>query len=61
MLEALLVLKIFTLLSCLFGYVEKWIDKKAMGNFKIITSQSGHQITTIHILPNISRSKGNQA
>ena len=26
-----------------------------------MTSQAGHQITTIHILPNISRSKGIQA
>ena len=25
-----------------------------------MTSQSGQQIITIHILPNISRSKGNQ-
>ena len=26
-----------------------------------MTSQTGQQITTIHLLPNISRSKGNQA
>ena len=26
-----------------------------------MTSQAGQQIITIHILPNISRSKGNQA
>ena len=35
MLKALFVLEIFTFLSCLFGYVEKWLDKKAMVNFKI--------------------------
>ena len=28
---------------------------------KFITSQTGKQVITIHILPNISRSKGNQA
>ena len=27
---------------------------------KVMTSQSGKQITTIHILPNISRSKSNE-
>ena len=26
-----------------------------------MTSQTGHQIVTIHILPNISRSKGDEA
>ena len=26
-----------------------------------MTSQTGKQISTIHVLPNISRSKGNQA
>ena len=26
-----------------------------------MTSQAGHQIIIIHILPNITRSKGNQA
>ena len=26
-----------------------------------MTSQAGHQIIIIHILPNIARSKGNQA
>ena len=35
MLKALFVLKIFTFLSWLFGYVGKWLDKKAVVNFKI--------------------------
>ena len=35
MLKALFVLGIFTFLSCLFNYVEKQLDKKAMANFKI--------------------------
>ena len=29
MLKALFVLEIFPFLSCLFGYVEKWLDKKS--------------------------------
>ena len=35
MLKALFVLEIFTFLSWLFGYVEKWLDKKAVINFRI--------------------------
>ena len=35
MLKALFVFEIFTFLSWLFGYVEKWLDKKAVVNFKI--------------------------
>ena len=35
MLKALFVLEIFTFLSWLFGYVEKWLDKKTMVIFKI--------------------------
>ena len=31
-----------------------------MLNSKFMTSQTGQQITTIHVLPNISRSKNNQ-
>ena len=45
MLKALLVLKIFTFFSWHFGYARKWLDKKAKET----------------VLPNISRSKGNQA
>ena len=35
LLKALVVLEILTFLSCLFGYVEKGLDKKAMVIFKI--------------------------
>ena len=35
LLKALVVLEIFTFLSCLFGYVEKGLDKKAMVIFKV--------------------------
>ena len=35
MLKALFVLEIFKFLTCLFVYVEKQLDKKAMANFKI--------------------------
>ena len=35
MLKTLFDLEIFTFLSCLFGYVEKQLDKKATVNFKI--------------------------
>ena len=35
MLKALFVLKIFILLSRLFGYIRKRFDKEAMVNFKI--------------------------
>lgn len=56
MLKALFVLEVFTFLSWCFGYVEKWLDKKAMVTYKI------YHVTdwTIQILPNISRYKGNQ-
>ena len=58
--KALFVLEIFTFLCWLFSYVEKRFDKKVGLIPKFITSQTGQQIITIHILPNISRSKGNQ-
>ena len=35
MFKALFVLDIITFLSWLFGYVEKWLDKKAKVNYKI--------------------------
>ena len=35
--------------------------KKLLLSSKYMTSQTGQQITTIHILPNISRSKCNYA
>ena len=47
-------------MSCHFGHVEEtaWL-KRLISNF--LTSQPGYQTIAIHILPNISRSKGNQA
>ena len=60
MLKTLLVLETFTILLWLFGYVEKWLDKKAKVNFKIYESETEQKIITIHILLNISRTKGNQ-
>ena len=59
MLKSLFVLEIFAFLPNLFGYVEKRLDIKAMINLKMQTSQTGQQVITIHILLNISRSKGN--
>ena len=50
--------EIFTFFSRPFGFVEKRLD---MVNFKIMTSQTGQQIIIMHILPNISTSKSNQA
>ena len=57
MLKAIFVYKMFKFLSWVFGHVGKRLDKKATVNFKIYEKQ----IIAIHILPNISRSKGNQA
>ena len=55
MLKALFVFEIFTFLPRHFGYVGKRPDKKIF-----MTSQTGQQMITIHMLPSISRSKGNQ-
>ena len=60
-LKALVVLKIFKFLSQLFDHVEKnGLIRKIRLIFKFMTSQSGKQAITIHILPNISKIKGNQ-
>ena len=61
MLKALFVLKIFTFLAWLYGYVENGLIGKLWLISKFMTSQIGQQIITIRILPNISRKKGNQA
>ena len=58
MLKALFVFEIFRFVSWLFGYVEKWLDKKAKVNFNVYEL---HRQDTTNILPNISRSKYNQA
>ena len=54
-LKPLFVLKIFNFLSYLFGHVEKRLLFS-----KFMKLQPSKQTTAIHILPNISRSKGNQ-
>ena len=59
MLKALFLFEIFTFLSRHFGHVGKGYDKKVMVNFKIYNSTDWTRIITIHILPNISKSKGN--
>ena len=48
MLKALFILEIFTFLSCVFGYVEKRLDNKAMVNFKICGSDYDTHITQYH-------------
>ena len=57
-LKAFFILKIFKVLSWLFGQVERtpWLERLIS---KFITSQSGYQTVPIHILHNISGSKNN--
>ena len=43
-----------------FDHAGKRLDKSTTVNFKFMTSQTGKQITTTHILSNISRSKDTQ-
>ena len=59
-LKALFVFEIFKFLSRLFGYVEKHLIRKLWLISNFVTSQSGQQITTIRILSNILRGKGNK-
>ena len=60
MLKALFVFEIFTFLSKVFDYIEKHLDEKYVVNFKIydVTDWTTN-IITLHILPNISKNKGN--
>ena len=58
-LKSLLVLKIYKFLFSNFGQ-EKGLIRKLILISKFMTSQTGEQIIAIHILPNISRRKGNQ-
>ena len=58
--KALCVLKIFKFLSWLFGHVAKWLDKKDKVNLKLYGVTAWLTNIVIHILPNTSRSKGNQ-
>ena len=59
-LKALFDLEIFTFLSCLFGYAEKWLDKKAMVIFEIYDVTDCITIITIHTFTNTSKRKGDQ-
>ena len=59
-LNALFVLKIFKILSSIFGMYKNGLMRKIRIILKFITSQPGKQAIAIHILPSISWSKGNQ-
>ena len=59
-LRALFFPKIFKFLSQIFGHVEEGLITKIRLVSKFMTSQPWKQTITIHILPNMSRSKGNQ-
>ena len=54
------VIKIFKFLSWILGHIRKtvWLERRLISNF--MTSQPSLQTITIHVLPNISRSKGSQ-
>ena len=58
--KALCVLKIFKFLTWLFGHVSKWLDKKDKVNLKFYGATAWLTNIVKHILPNASRSKGNQ-
>ena len=59
-LKSLFVLKILLFLSRLFGNVETRLDQKYKVNFKIYDFTTGKQLTGIHKLANISKSKNVQ-
>ena len=59
--KALFVLELSTFLSWIFGYVEKWLDKKVIVNFKIYNVLNYIRNNHNTHSSNISRSKGNQA
>ena len=60
LLQALCVLKIFTFLSWLFWSCRKTVWKELQGKFQNMTSQTATQTITMNMLPNISKSEGNQ-
>ena len=60
-LKAISVLKIFKFLSCPFGQVENRMIREVRLTSKFVASQPWKQIIAMHMLPNISRSKGNEA
>ena len=49
MLKAIFDLEIITFLSWVFGYVEKWADKKVKDNFKIYVTDWTTNNYTTHI------------
>ena len=61
MLKDLFILEIFTLLFWFFGYVKNGLIRKLWLISKFMTSQTGQQVISIHVLPNFSSTKGNQA
>ena len=61
MLKVLFVLEIFAFFCPDFWLCKKWLDKKVRVNFKIHDITDWTKIITVHIFPNISRSKENQA
>ena len=61
-LKAFFVLKIFKVLSRLFGHVcrKNGLIRKIRLTSKFMTSRLGLKTIAIHVLPNISQNKGNQ-
>ena len=58
--EALFVRNVFKVLSYFFGHVENGLIRKVRLISKFMRSQPGKQTIAIHLMSNISRSKGNQ-
>ena len=59
--RTLFVFSIFKFLSWIFGYAGNGLIRNLGLISKCMTSSTEKQIITIHILPNISRSKDNQS
>ena len=58
--KSIFVLEIFTFLFRIFGYVKNSLIKKLWLISRFMTLKTRKKIITIHVLPNISRSKGKQ-
>ena len=59
MLKAFFALKIFTFFGLIFWSCRNGLMKKLRLISKFMTSQAGQKTITIHILPNLPRSKSN--
>ena len=59
-LKALFILKMFKLLPCCFGQIEKRLDQKDKVNFRFYEDTVWLKTTIAHLLPNISEIKDNQ-